>query len=92
MDWFLVGLIVSVIIAAILLIPIPKRFRRDKKINIKKRYPISGAMLSGVTEVFQPSAANASAVVEEQREARKALPSPEDKDFPEEKKNPQSKD
>jgi hypothetical protein len=90
MDLLLLGLSIVAVIAVIFLAPIPKRFRRDKKIKIKKRYPISGAFLGGITEVFQPSAATASAIVEQQREARKALPSPEDNPFPGEKKTPQS--
>ena len=34
-----------------------------------------------VNELFAPSAANAAHILEEQAEARKPLPSPEDKDF-----------
>ena len=90
MPWYFWVLIGVAIIGLILFLPIPKRFRRSKQIKINKRYPISGAMLGGINEVFQPSAANASVFVEEQRESRKALPSPEDKTVPGNKKKPQS--
>jgi hypothetical protein len=33
----------------------------------------------GVNEIFQPSAANATIILEEKREERVAMPSPEDK-------------
>jgi hypothetical protein len=44
-----------------------------------KKYRTSGAVLFGINEVFAPSAANATIIQEEQRESRKAIPSPEDK-------------
>jgi len=47
----------------------------------KKKRRYGGATLSVINELFQPSAANAQIVIEEQREQRVALPSPTDKDF-----------
>lgn len=47
----------------------------------KKKRRYGGAALAVINELFQPSAANANLVIEEQREARLALPSPIDKDF-----------
>lgn len=41
---------------------------------------MAGAM-GVVNELFAPSAANAAHIIEEQAEARKPMPSPEDKDF-----------
>lgn len=47
----------------------------------KKKRKYGGAVLSVVNELFQPSARRAEAVIDEQREARVALPAPVDKDF-----------
>ncbi|MFM6980557.1 MAG: hypothetical protein ACKOWE_04050 [Micrococcales bacterium] len=47
----------------------------------KKKRRYGGAALSVINELFQPSAASAQIVIEEQKEARVALPSPIDKDF-----------
>lgn len=63
----------------LLFFPIPKRIRTREKTKRYKKYRTSGAFLGAVTEIFQPSAANASIVVEEQKVARKANPAPEDK-------------
>lgn len=63
----------------LLFFPIPKRIRTREKTKRYKKYRTSGAFLGAVTEIFQPSAANASIVVEEQKVARKATPAPEDK-------------
>ena len=55
---------------------------RDVQVKSKtrsKKYRTSGAVLFGINEVFAPSAANAAMVQEEQRESRKAIPTPEDK-------------
>lgn len=72
-------LILAALGLLLLVVPLPKKIRyRDKKRKFKK-YPISGAALGVVNELYQPSAANASVVVEEQKIARKATPSPEDK-------------
>lgn len=49
------------------------------KAKKKRRY--GGAALAVINELFQPSAANAKIEIEEQREARVALPAPVDKDF-----------
>jgi hypothetical protein len=63
----------------LLFAPIPKKLRDSEKPKKFKKYPTSGAALGVVNEIFQPTAANASVVVEEQKVARKATPSPEDK-------------
>ena len=63
----------------LLFFPIPKRIRTREKTKRYKKYRTSGAFLGAVTEIFQPSAANASIVVEEQKVARKATPAPGDK-------------
>lgn len=63
----------------LLFFPIPKRIRTREKTKRYKKYRTSGAFLGAVTEIFQPSAANASIVVEEQKVARKATPAPEGK-------------
>jgi hypothetical protein len=65
----------AIVLLAVLLIPVSGRERPKRK----KSYPASGAVLFGINEVFQPTAANASIILGEQRESRKALPSPEDK-------------
>lgn len=74
MDWlFLLG-----VAAALLFLFLPKKAKL-KNPKPGRRYRGSGAVLFGINEVFQPSAANAQVVLEEKREARKASPSPEDK-------------
>lgn len=65
-------------IAAWLFVPRKPKELPNKK---SKRYATSGAVLFGLNEVFAPSAANATMIQQEQRESRKALPSPEDKLF-----------
>lgn len=72
-------LVLAVAGAVLLFVPIPKRIRNREKLNRGKKYRTSGAFLGAVTEIFQPSAANAAVIVEEQKIARKANPSPEDK-------------
>lgn len=78
----LVWLVLAAAVMMLLLIPIPKKIRTRKKQRRHKKYRTSGAFLGAVTEIFQPSAANASVVVEEQKVARKATPAPEDKPNP----------
>jgi hypothetical protein len=56
----------------------PRKAQNKSKTN-PKNYRTSGAVLFGINEVFAPSAANATMIQEEQREARKATPTPEDK-------------
>jgi hypothetical protein len=63
----------------LLFFPIPKKIRTRDNPKRHKKYRTSGAFLGAVTEIFQPSAANAAVIVEEQKVARKATPSPEDK-------------
>ena len=72
-----------IIIAAVglllLFIPLPKKLRYSNKKRKFKKYPIAPAALGVVNELYQPSASNAALIVEEQKVARKAMPSPEDK-------------
>ena len=63
-------------VAVWLLVP---RKAQTKSKSRSKKYRTSGAVLFGINEVFAPSAANATIIQEEQRESRKAIPSPEDK-------------
>lgn len=63
----------------LLFVPLPKRIRTRNKPKRFKKYPIAGAALGVVNELYQPSAANAAVIVQEQKVARKATPSPEDK-------------
>ena len=66
--------------AAILLLAYLFRMDAVNKRSGKRRFGRgSGAAMSVVNEMFQPSAANAAVIIEEKREARKAMPSPEDK-------------
>ena len=73
MEWALaVAIIVS--IAVVLFVPTNYKAKPRKA----KKYRASGAVLFGINEIFQPTAANAASVQEEQKEARRAIPSPED--------------
>jgi hypothetical protein len=73
MEWALaVAIIVS--IAVVLFVPTNYKAKPRKA----KKYRASGAVLFGINEIFQPSAANAASVQEEQKEARRAIPSPGD--------------
>jgi hypothetical protein len=73
MEWFLVLAIISSL-AVVLFMPTNFKERPRKA----KKYRASGAVLFGINEIFQPSAANATSVQEQQKEARRAIPSPED--------------
>ena len=68
--WGAVGLVTAVSIYAI---------RNERKSGKKLGRGSAAAGLQVINELFQPSAANAALIIEEQREARKPLPSPEDK-------------
>ena len=72
----LVWLAIPGLIVVLLFIP---RKAREKSKSRAKKYRTSGAVLFGINEVFAPSAANAAAVQEQQRESRRAIPAPEDK-------------
>ena len=72
----LVWVAIPGLIAVWLFIP---RKAREKSKSRAKKYRTSGAVLFGINEVFAPSAANAAAVQEQQRESRRAIPAPEDK-------------
>jgi len=73
MEWFLVLAIISSL-AVVLFRPTSYKERPRKA----KKYRASGGVLFGINEIFQPSAANAASVQEQQKEARRAIPSPED--------------
>ncbi len=72
MEFFLV----LAIVAALALVLFAPTNYKEKPRKVKK-YRASGAVLFGINEIFQPSAANAATVQEEQRESRRAIPSPE---------------
>jgi hypothetical protein len=78
MELFLVLAIVTSL-AVVLFVPTNYKEKPRKA----KKYRASGAVLFGVNEIFQPSAANAAAIQEEQKESRRAIPSPEDPMNPE---------
>jgi hypothetical protein len=73
LEWLLV-LALTASLAVVLFTPTKYQEKRRKT----KKYRASGAVLFGIYEIFRPSAANASSVQEEQKEARRAIPSPED--------------
>lgn len=73
MEFFLVVAIVAAL-AVVLFVPTSYKEKPRKA----KKYRASGAVLFGINEIFQPSAANAASVQEQQRESRRAIPSPED--------------
>ena len=73
MEWILV-LAITASLAVVLFLPTNYKERPRKA----KKYRASGAVLFGINEIFQPSAANAASAQEEQKEARRAIPSPED--------------
>jgi hypothetical protein len=68
------------ILACAWVLSIPAR-RYEKRTGTKLGRGAAGAGLGAVQELFQPSAANAAVIVEEQREARVPMPAAEDKDF-----------
>ena len=75
-------LIVSLagIIVVAWILTIPAR-RYEKRTGKKLGRGAVGAGLGVVQELFQPSAANAALIAEEQREARTPMPAAEDKNF-----------
>jgi len=77
MEWFVVLAIVASL-AVVLFAPTSYKEKPRKA----KKYRASGAVLFGINEIFQPSAANAASVQEEQKESRRAIPSPEDPQNP----------
>ena len=72
----LTGILIFAIIASI-----PARMHSKKTGKKRPSGAMSGA-LGVVNELFAPSAQNAAIIVEEQREAIKPMPSPEDKKKP----------
>lgn len=78
-DWGLIfGLIVVATLISISAIP---NYRHKKKTGKKLGRSTAAGGLGAFDEIFHPAAANAAVIIEEQREARTALPSPEDKDL-----------
>lgn len=73
MEFFLV---VAIVAALAVVLFVPANYK-EKPRKVRK-YRASGAVLFGINEIFQPSAANAASVQEEQRESKRAIPSPED--------------
>lgn len=65
------------IVAVAVIASIPA-WRYERRTGRKLGRSGAAAGLGVVQELFQPSAANASAVIEEQREARHAIPAPGD--------------
>lgn len=72
-------LILAGIGLVLLFVPIPKQLRNREKPKRFKKHPTSGAFLGVINEIFQPSASNASVIVEEQKVASKANHSADDK-------------
>ena len=70
----------SALVVCAWLLTIPAR-RYEKRTGKKLGRGAAGAGLGVVQELFQPSAANAAVIVEEQREARTPMPAAEDKNF-----------
>lgn len=68
------------IVAVAILASIPA-WRYERRTGKKMGRGTAGAAFASVQELFQPSAANAATIVEEQKEARHALPSPNEPDF-----------
>lgn len=66
----------AAIVAVAWLVSIPAR-RYEKRTGKKMGRGAAGAGLNAVNEIFQPSAANASVTVEEQRESRVGIPAAE---------------
>ena len=73
--WIILG-----IVALVGAISIPA-IRYEKRTGKKLGRGSALAGLQVINELFQPSAANSALIIEEQREARVANPSPEDKLF-----------
>lgn len=72
--------VVVAITAIAWLLSIPAR-RYEKRTGKKLGRSGAAGMMNVLNELYLPSAANAAIIVEEQRERRVAIPSPEDKDF-----------
>ena len=81
-------LIVAAVVAAVVLgLALEFRARRAAKKTGSHRRNVGGSAVFGVmNEVFHPAASQANIIVEEQREARAPLPSPEDKHRPDQEK------
>ena len=71
------AVIFGLVIAIAILASIPAR-RYERRTGKKLGRSGSAVGLGVVQELFQPSAANAAVVLEEQREARQAIPAPGD--------------
>lgn len=75
----LVAFLIALVFISVVL-SIPAR-RYEKRTGKKLGRGAAGAALHTMNELFQPSQANASQVIEEQREARVAKPAAGDKDL-----------
>jgi gas vesicle protein len=69
-------LVLAIIASLAVVLFAPTSYKEKPRKARKNR--ASGAVLFGINEIFQPSAANAASVQEEQKESRRAIPSPED--------------
>jgi len=74
-------LVLAIVTSLVVVLFVPTNYK--EKPRKAKKYRASGAVLFGINEIFQPSAANAAAIQEEQKESRRAIPSPEDPMNPE---------
>lgn len=70
--------IAAILLATLIFIEVSTRKNRKGG----KGRKAMGAGLFAINEIFHPSAHESSIVLEEKREERKALPSPEDKENP----------
>jgi hypothetical protein len=74
--------IVLMLIATLTFIEVSSRKRRKAKgVRGKGRRAMGGALFA-IDEVFHPSAHESTIIMEDKREERKAIPSPEDKENP----------
>lgn len=67
------------LIATLTFVEMSSRKRRKRKGKGRKAM---GAALFAIDEVFHPSAHESAIIMEDKREERKAIPSPEDKENP----------
>lgn len=67
------------LIATLTFVEMSSRKRRKTK---GKGHKAMGAALFAIDEVFHPSAHESAIIMEDKREERKAIPSPEDKENP----------
>ena len=68
------------IVALSVVLSIPA-WRYEKRTGKKLGRAAAASMMNVVNELYLPSAANAAVILDEAKERRVAIPSPEDKDF-----------